>query len=264
MAFRYHLPRIASRMKFLVGSIIQREIKDPRVGLVTVLNVEPSQDLKEARVYVSIFGSPGVQSRTIRALESARGFIQKEVGKHLDTRNTPRLSFIVDSSLEKVSRIEALMDQTREEREDPMAKKPGKKDGKSGKGKPSKASQRPERASPTKPVKEPKLAKDAVKKGTAKGGGEIPIEAPAIRTGKPGRPPKRRPIGEEEGFSQSEKPFGATTPDMGEEEEEFIDEFDSRGARPTPDEEAENDEEEEEEEDYEEEEEEEEEVDDEF
>ncbi len=243
-------------MKFLVSSIIQKELRDPRVGLVTVLNVELTSDLKEAKVYVSIFGSPGIQSSTIRALESARGFIQKEVGKHLDTRNTPRLSFIVDSSLDKVSRIEALMDQTREEREDPMAKKPGKKDGKPDKGKPPKASQKAEKASPPKPAKEPNLTKETVKMGPVKGGEDKPSEAPVVRTGKPGRPPKRRPVGDDEGFSRSEKPFGGNTPDMGEEEEEFVDEFDTRGVQPTPEEEGEDDDEDEDDEEEEEEEEE--------
>ena len=86
----------------MVGSIIQREISDPRLGLVTVLKVEPTADLKEARVYISIFGKPGDRSKTLHALEDARGYIQKELGKNLETRYTPRLSFILDESQDKV------------------------------------------------------------------------------------------------------------------------------------------------------------------
>jgi len=93
-------------------------MRDPRIGLVTVLKVEPTPDLKEARVYISIFGKPGDRSKSIRALEDARGFIQKEVGKNLETRNTPRLKFIMDESQDRVSRIEALMVEAREEQKD--------------------------------------------------------------------------------------------------------------------------------------------------
>lgn len=114
----YRLQRIASRIKFLVSTVIQREMRDPRIGLVTVLKVEPTPDLKEARVYISIFGKPGDRSKSIRALEDARGFIQKEVGKNLETRNTPRLKFIIDESQDRVSRIEALMVEAREEQKD--------------------------------------------------------------------------------------------------------------------------------------------------
>ena len=123
----HFLPRMASRIKFLVSTIIQREMRDPRVGLVTVLRVEPTGDLKEARVYVSIFGKPGDQSKGLRALEDARGFIQRELGKGLQTRSTPRLKFVLDECVDKVSRIEALMVEAKENREDVMAKKPTKK-----------------------------------------------------------------------------------------------------------------------------------------
>ena len=113
----HFLPRIASQMKFLLGTILQRELRDPRVGLVTVLKVEPTVDMKEAKVYISIFGSAGDQSKAMHALEDARGFIQRELGKNLKTRSTPRLRFILDDTGDRVSRIEALVEQAREDRE---------------------------------------------------------------------------------------------------------------------------------------------------
>ena len=145
----YRLQRIASRIRFLVGTIIQREVSDPRVGLVTVLRVEVTDDLKEAKVFLSIFGRPGERSRTIRALEDARGFVQKEVGRNLETRNTPRLRFIVEDGQDKVSRIEALVVEAKEESEGAMAKKPGKKDDKSAKDEKASRSAR----KPSKPEK---------------------------------------------------------------------------------------------------------------
>lgn len=105
------LQRIASRIRFLVSAVIQRELNDPRVGMVTILRVEPTPDLREARVYFSVLGGPGVVSRTCHALDDARGFIQREVGKNLRTRSTPQLRFILDDSQEKVLRFESLMDE---------------------------------------------------------------------------------------------------------------------------------------------------------
>lgn len=101
--------RIASRIKFLISNVILRELRDPRIGLVTILEVKPTEDLKEAKVYVSVFGSAGDRSKAEHALAQARGFIQCEVGKSLETRNTPVLHFVFDNSHDKASRIEALI-----------------------------------------------------------------------------------------------------------------------------------------------------------
>lgn len=105
-------------MRFLVSSVLQRELQDPRIGFVTILRVEPTEDLKEAKVYFSVLGDPAVKSRTVSAMEQARGFIQKEVGKSLRTRSTPRLRFILDESDEKRARMTSLIeDAIREEGE---------------------------------------------------------------------------------------------------------------------------------------------------
>lgn len=109
------IQRIASRMKFLVSQVLQRELSDPRIGFVTVLEVEPTEDMKEAKVYLSLLGSQGDRTRTEHALESARGFIQREIGKNLRTRNTPHLRFIFDETRDKVARLEALIDETAQE-----------------------------------------------------------------------------------------------------------------------------------------------------
>ena len=116
-------------MKFLISHVIQHQLKDPRVGLVTVLDVIPTEDLKEAKVYVSVFGSAGDRSKTEHALDGARVYIQSEVGKNLEARNTPILRFVFDDSAEKLSKIEGLIQQaSQQDRESTMAKKPSKKD----------------------------------------------------------------------------------------------------------------------------------------
>ena len=109
------IAKIASRLRFLVSSVIQRDLNDPRVGFVTILRVEPTDDLKEAKVYFSVFGDDGVKSRTWHAIEQARGFIQREVGRNLRTRSTPRLRFILDDSSERLSRVENLIEKASRE-----------------------------------------------------------------------------------------------------------------------------------------------------
>jgi ribosome-binding factor A len=211
----YRLPRLASRIKFLVSSVIQREISDPRVGLVTVLRVDLAPDLTEATVFISIFGNAGSISRTLHALDDARGHIQKEVGKNLETRNTPRLRFVLDESQDKVSRIEALMVEAKEEPEDAMAKKPGKKDDKG-----MKASKSPHKAAKPEKKEEKGCSRCAPSKREEK----------APKAGKSGAKPevepkagrKFRPIGDDEGGFGAEKDFEVE--DMGEEDKDFVEE----------------------------------------
>ena len=109
------IERVASRMKFIISQVIQRELQDPRRGLITVLGVEPTEDLKEAKVYVSVFGSAGDRSKAEHMLQGARGFIQREVGRNLETRNTPILRFVLDDSQDKVARIEEIIQKVSQE-----------------------------------------------------------------------------------------------------------------------------------------------------
>jgi ribosome-binding factor A len=110
--------RIASRIRFLIGSVIQREMSDPRIGFVTILRVEPTPDLKEAKVYFSVLGDQTVRSRTCHAIEQSRGFIQRAVGKNLETRHTPRLRFILDETQDKLTRFETLIEKAVQEDQD--------------------------------------------------------------------------------------------------------------------------------------------------
>ncbi len=102
-------------MKFLLSQVLQNEVSDPRIGFLTVLDVEPTVDLKEAKVYLSILGGEGDRSKAEHALASARGYIQREVGKGLETRNTPVLRFVFDDSRDQVARLESLIDETARE-----------------------------------------------------------------------------------------------------------------------------------------------------
>ena len=112
-----HALRVASRIKFLVSHVLQRELSDPRLGFMTVLKVEPTGDLKEAKVYLSVLGTPADRSKAVQAVEDARGFIQREVGKNLRLRNTPFLHFLFEDPKDSVSRIEELLNQVRRKEE---------------------------------------------------------------------------------------------------------------------------------------------------
>jgi ribosome-binding factor A len=183
------------------------------MGFVTVLKVEVTPDLKEATIYISIFGSSADRSKAFRALEDARGYVQKEVGKNLETRNTPRLKFILEESQDKVSRIEALIGfSSTEDREDTMAKKPVKKDDKAL-DKPSKSARKPSRPA---------------KKGCGKAcGGKKDVEEKeprATKSLKPESPPRPAKKLRVDFAEDGEKEFA--TEDVGEEEKDFVDEFD--------------------------------------
>jgi ribosome-binding factor A len=82
--------------------IINNKIKDPRIDkLITITDVEVSKDLQYAKVFVSYFGSEERRAAIILGLNHAAGFIQKEIGKNLHTRYTPKLTFYYDNSLER-------------------------------------------------------------------------------------------------------------------------------------------------------------------
>ena len=79
-----------------LSSAILFELRDPRVKNVTILNVETTDDLKACKVRVGVRGDAKVQSLTLHGLESARGFLQAQIAKHVDTRYTPILKFILE------------------------------------------------------------------------------------------------------------------------------------------------------------------------
>jgi len=90
------------------------EVKDPRVGFVTVTAVETSPDLRHATVYVSVLGDEGVRRRTLDGLESAHGFLQRRVAAELRLKHTPTLGFSYDDSVDRSLRIGALLEEHEE------------------------------------------------------------------------------------------------------------------------------------------------------
>lgn len=95
------LSKLSEQIKKEISNIIQNEIKDPRVPMLTsVINVEVTRDLRYAKVYVSVFGDEEKKSKCIEGLKSASGYIRREVGSRMDIRYIPELIFEIDRSIE--------------------------------------------------------------------------------------------------------------------------------------------------------------------
>jgi ribosome-binding factor A len=101
--------RVGALLQAAISELLLRDVKDPRVGLVTVTGVELSADLKHARVFVSTLGDASTRERSMQGLASARAYVQSHVGKRLGLRFTPELRFVLDPSLETADRLERLL-----------------------------------------------------------------------------------------------------------------------------------------------------------
>jgi ribosome-binding factor A len=88
-----------------------RELKDPRIGFVTVMGVETSPDLRHARVYVSIFGPENKQKESLAGLAAAHGVLQARLGRELRMKRTPQLAFEYDPTVERGVRMTQLIDE---------------------------------------------------------------------------------------------------------------------------------------------------------
>jgi len=87
------------------------ELKDPRIGLVTVTGVETSPDLRTATVYVSVLGSEKKRTNTLRGLDAAHGLLQSQLARQLRMKRTPTLTFEYDQSVERGVRMSQLIDE---------------------------------------------------------------------------------------------------------------------------------------------------------
>src|SRR5260370_2177797 len=103
------LERVNQLIKEEISMLVQRQLKDPRLGFVTVTEVDTSPDLKHAKVYFSVLGPEEKCAASFKALESARGFVWSWLRRHLDLRTTPQLRFRPHRSLEHAAPIHALL-----------------------------------------------------------------------------------------------------------------------------------------------------------
>jgi ribosome-binding factor A len=103
------LDRVNQLIKEEVSTLLQRELKDPRLGFVTVTEVDTAKDLRVAKVFVSVLGDQQQWAASLAALASARGFVRNWLRQHLDLRVTPEIDFRPDHSMEHAARIQSLL-----------------------------------------------------------------------------------------------------------------------------------------------------------
>lgn len=106
--------RLADRIQVIVAEMLERRIKDPRLGFVTVTDVRVTGDLREATVFYTVMGDQAEQEATAQALASATGLIRSEVGKQTGIKFTPTIAFVADAVPENAAHIEDLLRQARE------------------------------------------------------------------------------------------------------------------------------------------------------
>ena len=109
------LDRVNQLIKEEVSNLVQRELKDPRLGFVTVTEVETSKDMRVAKVFVSVLGDERQWERSLAALASARGFVRNWLRQHLDLRVTPDVDFRPDRSMEHAARIQSILRKVKDE-----------------------------------------------------------------------------------------------------------------------------------------------------
>jgi len=102
--------RVDEAVRAVLSDVITQEIKDPRVGFVTVTAVKTSPDLRHARVYVSVLGDEAVRADSLAGLRSAHGFLQGRIASELRLKHTPTLDFEYDDTVERGIRLTELLE----------------------------------------------------------------------------------------------------------------------------------------------------------
>ncbi len=113
------LARVTENVKETVSLLIERKIKDPRIELVTITGVDISGDLRHCKVFFSTLGGKAEHDRALEGLESASGYVRRELGKRLRMKYTPGVRFYFDESVEQGERIDKIITRLKaEEREE--------------------------------------------------------------------------------------------------------------------------------------------------
>ncbi|GAA4849189.1 30S ribosome-binding factor RbfA [Kitasatospora terrestris] len=105
--------KLADRIQVVVAETLQRRIKDPRLGYVTITDARVTGDLREATVFYTVYGDETERQASAVALESAKGILRSEVGKQTGVRFTPTLTFVADALPDNAKNIDDLLDKAR-------------------------------------------------------------------------------------------------------------------------------------------------------
>ncbi|MBP1155962.1 MULTISPECIES: 30S ribosome-binding factor RbfA [unclassified Paenibacillus] len=107
--------RVGEQIKKELSQIIQSELKDPRIGFITVTGVDVTNEFSHAKVYLSVLGSDEQKQETLKALTRSTGFIRSELGKRIRMRKIPELLFKFDESIDYGSKIQGLLQKINQE-----------------------------------------------------------------------------------------------------------------------------------------------------
>jgi ribosome-binding factor A len=114
--------RVEEAVRAVLSDALAKDLKDPRVGFVTITGVKTSPDLRYARVYFSVLGNEHERARSIEGLRSAQSFLQRRVASELTLKHTPALTFEYDGSVDRGMRISQILDA---QRDSPGSQEPG-------------------------------------------------------------------------------------------------------------------------------------------
>jgi ribosome-binding factor A len=101
--------RLADQIRRELAAILHTQVKDPRIGFVSLTQVRVASDLTQAKVYVSVYGTSEEQKRSLAGLQSASGFLRTLLGRRLRLKRTPELAFLLDDSIARGARIHAAL-----------------------------------------------------------------------------------------------------------------------------------------------------------
>ncbi|MEV0718595.1 30S ribosome-binding factor RbfA [Asanoa sp. NPDC050611] len=105
--------RHAERVRELVASVVRTQIKDPRLGMITITDARITADLRDATVYYTVLGDATEEAATAAALDSAKGLLRSTVGKALGLRHSPTLTFVHDNVQDQAKHIDELLERAR-------------------------------------------------------------------------------------------------------------------------------------------------------
>lgn len=105
----YRVSRINEALKEIIGAALSKELKDPRIGFVTLTGVETAPDLSHAKVFFSVYGKQAEKDATTEGLRAARSYLQRLIGDELSLRRIPTLEFVYDGTVDQGMRIQAIL-----------------------------------------------------------------------------------------------------------------------------------------------------------
>lgn len=109
----HRMERLADQIRAEIAQMITEELNDPRIGFATITRVDLTADLQHARVRVSVLGGETAAQSTLEGMNSAAGYVRRELGRRLSLRRTPEVEFLLDHGPEESVRLEGLMRQLR-------------------------------------------------------------------------------------------------------------------------------------------------------